>query len=70
MVHRHAGAGCAALTVLGALVLAGLPHAAAAEPPAPTPALSAAETLGADKPSPAVLRALVRDLGLNDTQAR
>ncbi|MDQ1044482.1 carbohydrate-binding protein [Streptomyces sp. V4I2] len=70
MVHRHAGACCAALTVLGALVLAGLPHAAAAEPPAPTPAPSAAETLGADKPSPAVLRALVRDLGLTDTQAR
>ncbi|MFD3614637.1 carbohydrate-binding protein [Streptomyces sp. NPDC058676] len=66
MVHRHAGVGCAALTVLGALVLAGLPEAAAVEPPAPT----AAETLGAASPSPVVLRALERDLGLTDAQAR
>jgi streptogrisin C len=70
MVHRHAGACCATLTVLGALLLTGLPEAAAVEPPAPASAPSAAETLGADRPSPAVLRALVRDLGLTDAQAR
>ncbi|WP_217237635.1 carbohydrate-binding protein [Streptomyces sp. AC555_RSS877] len=70
MVHRHAGVGCAASTVLGALVLAGLPQAAAVEPPAPTPAPTAAETLGAASPSPMVLRALERDLGLTDAQAR
>ncbi|MGP4047252.1 alpha-lytic protease prodomain-containing protein [Streptomyces sp. 2A115] len=70
MVHRHAGAGCAALTVLGALALTGLPAAAAVEPPAPAPAPSAAETLGANKPSSAVLHALMRDLRLTDTQAR
>ena len=62
MVHRSASAACAALTVLGALVLTGLPAAAAVEPPAPTPAPSAAETLGANSPSPVVLRAMERDL--------
>ncbi|MGW0421419.1 carbohydrate-binding protein [Streptomyces sp. NPDC003015] len=70
MVHRPASAACAALTVLGALVLAGMPAAAAVEPPAPTPAPSAAETLGANSPSPVVLRALERDLRLTETQAR
>ncbi|MFC8436239.1 alpha-lytic protease prodomain-containing protein [Streptomyces sp. NPDC057253] len=70
MPHRHASAGRAALTVLGALVLAGLPAVAAAEPPTPTPAPSAAETLGADRPSSEVLRALVRDLSLTEAQAR
>jgi streptogrisin C len=70
MVHRPASAACAALTVLGALVLTGLPAAAAAEPPAPTPALSAAEILGANSPSPVVLRALERDLRLTEAQAR
>ncbi|MEU0406335.1 carbohydrate-binding protein [Streptomyces griseorubiginosus] len=69
MAHRHASAGCAALTVLGALVLAGLP-AAAAERPTPTPAPSTADTLGAHDPSPAVLRALERDLSLTEAQAR
>jgi streptogrisin C len=58
------------LTVLGALVLTGLPAAAAVEPPAPAPAPSAAETLGANSPSPVVLRALQRDLGLTAAQAR
>jgi streptogrisin C len=58
------------LTVLGALVLTGLPAAAAVEPPAPAPAPSAAETLGAHSPSPVVLRALQRDLGLTAAQAR
>lgn len=70
MAHRHVSAGCAALTVLGALVLTGLPAAAAAEPPAPAPAPSAAETLGATSPSPMVLRAMERDLRLTEAQAR
>ncbi|MET9454220.1 carbohydrate-binding protein [Streptomyces canus] len=70
MVHRHASAGCAALTLLSALVLTALPAAAAVEPPAPTPAPSAAEMLGANNPSPAVLRALKRDLRLTEDQAR
>lgn len=70
MVHRHAGAGCAALAVLGALVLTGLPEAAAVEPPAPAAPPSVAATLGADNPAPAVLRALERDLGLTATQAK
>ncbi|WP_328773562.1 trypsin-like serine protease [Streptomyces sp. NBC_00286] len=70
MVHRSAGAGCVALTVLGALVLAGPPAAVAAEPPVPTTATSAAETLGAHQPSADVLRALRRDLGLTEAQAR
>ncbi|MEU3099095.1 alpha-lytic protease prodomain-containing protein [Streptomyces sp. NPDC006967] len=59
-----------ALTALGALVLAGLPAAAAADPtPAAGPAPSAAQTLGADRPSPHLLSALQRDLGLNPQQA-
>lgn len=70
MVLRSAGAVCAALTVLGTLVLTGPPAAVAAEPPVPTTATSAAETLGAHKPSAEVLRALRRDLGLTETQAR
>ncbi|MEU9187556.1 carbohydrate-binding protein [Streptomyces sp. NPDC048484] len=71
MVHRHAGGTArTALTVLGALVLTGLPEAAAVEPPAPAPPSSAAQTLGADKPSSTLLRALQRDLGLTASQAR
>ncbi|MGC0403725.1 streptogrisin C [Streptomyces sp. SAI-126] len=70
MAHRHVSAGCAALTVLGALVLTGLPAAAAVEPPAPAPGPSAAETLGANNPSPVMLRALQRDLSLTEAQAR
>lgn len=68
MAHRHAVSGRTALTVLGALVLAGLPAAAAAEPAAPAP--SAARTLGANAASPAVLRALERDLGLTAARVR
>ncbi|GGY99739.1 alpha-lytic protease prodomain-containing protein [Streptomyces poonensis] len=71
MVHRHAVAGHrAALIALGALVLSAMPSSVAADPP-PTPALvpSAAQTLGADKPSAEVLRALQRDLGLTPAQA-
>ncbi|MER6497506.1 alpha-lytic protease prodomain-containing protein [Streptomyces griseorubiginosus] len=70
MAHRHAAAGGAALTVLGALVLAGLPAAAAAEPPAPPPVPSAAGAPGVGEPSPAMLRALERDLKLTEAQAR
>ncbi|WP_437054320.1 carbohydrate-binding protein [Streptomyces sp. enrichment culture] len=61
----------AALSVLGALVLAGLPSAAGADPaPAAGPAPSAAQTLGAAKPSKEMLLALERDLGLTPAQAR
>ncbi|MFI8219542.1 alpha-lytic protease prodomain-containing protein [Streptomyces sp. NPDC085932] len=71
MVHRHALTGRrAALTALGALVAAGLPASAAAEPtPAAGPLPTAAQTLGADRPSAPVLRALQRDLGLTPAQA-
>ncbi|KAA0931962.1 carbohydrate-binding protein [Streptomyces apricus] len=70
MVHRNTGrTNRTALTALGALVLTGLPAAAAAEPPAPAPA-SAAQTLGADRPSAGLLRALQRDLRLTGAQAR
>ncbi|MCX5058882.1 alpha-lytic protease prodomain-containing protein [Streptomyces sp. NBC_00201] len=73
MVGRHAaGTRRAALTALGALVLTGLPAAAeAAPPPAPGPArtTTAAHTLGADRPSAQVLRAMVRDLRLTRSQA-
>lgn len=59
-----------ALTALGALVLAGLPAAAAADAtPAAGPVPGAAQTLGADRPSPHLLAALQRDLGLNSQQA-
>ncbi|MFF6952650.1 carbohydrate-binding protein [Streptomyces iakyrus] len=71
MVHRHAVTGRrAALTALGALVATGVPSAVAAEPAPPAGPLSAAfQTLGADRPSPAMLRALERDLGLTRAQA-
>jgi streptogrisin C len=71
MVGRHAaGRRHAALTALGTLVLAGIPAAAAAEPPpAPGPPPTAAQTLGADKPSAQVLRAMERDLRLTRSQA-
>lgn len=59
-----------AVTALGALVLAGLPSVAAADPtPAAGPAPGAAQTLGADRPSPHLLNALQRDLGLDAQQA-
>jgi streptogrisin C len=71
MVHRHAVTGRrAALTALGALVATGIPSAVAAEPSPPAgPLPSAAQTLGADRPSALVLRALQRDLGLTPAQA-
>ncbi|MEU6474175.1 alpha-lytic protease prodomain-containing protein [Streptomyces massasporeus] len=71
MVHRHAVTGRrVALTALGALVATGIPAAVAAEPtPAAGPLPSAAQTLGADKPSAPMLRALERDLGLTPAQA-
>ena len=58
----------AALVTLGTLVLTALHPAASAQPPS-SPAPSAAQTLGADKPSAQVLRALERDLRLTPTQA-
>ncbi|MFJ8647787.1 alpha-lytic protease prodomain-containing protein [Streptomyces sp. NPDC093546] len=76
MLHRHATAACtAALVAAGALVLTGLPAAVASETPTPpagpsSTVQSAAALLGADRPSPEVLRALQRDLGLTDAQAR
>ncbi|MFD8237144.1 alpha-lytic protease prodomain-containing protein [Streptomyces sp. NPDC059696] len=71
MVHRHAVTGRrVALTALGALVATGIPAAVAAEPtPAAGPLPSAAQTLGADRPSAPMLRALERDLGLTPAQA-
>ncbi|MDG9710876.1 alpha-lytic protease prodomain-containing protein [Streptomyces sp. DH10] len=71
MVHRHAVTGRrAALATLGALVATGLPSATAAEPtPAAGPLPTASQTLGADRPSAPVLRALERDLGLTPAQA-
>ncbi|MFF7731510.1 alpha-lytic protease prodomain-containing protein [Streptomyces sp. NPDC007984] len=71
MVHRHAVTGRrVALTTLGALVATGIPAAVAAEPiPAAGSVPSAAQTLGADRPSAPMLRALERDLGLTPAQA-
>ncbi|MEU9553886.1 alpha-lytic protease prodomain-containing protein [Streptomyces fumanus] len=71
MAGRHATRGShAALTTLGALVLTAVPAAAsAAPPPAPGPLPTAAQTLGADRPSAEVLRALQRDLRLTPEQA-
>ncbi|MGW1560476.1 trypsin-like serine protease [Streptomyces sp. NPDC002144] len=58
----------ATLVTLGTLVLTAL-HPAASAQPLSSPAPSAAQTLGADKPSAQVLRALERDLRLTPTQA-
>ncbi|MER7897785.1 alpha-lytic protease prodomain-containing protein [Streptomyces sp. NPDC096046] len=71
MVHRHAVTGCrVALTALGALVATGVHAAVAAEPTRSAgPLPSAAQTLGADRPSTPVLRAMERDLGLTPAQA-
>ncbi|GAA3837722.1 alpha-lytic protease prodomain-containing protein [Streptomyces coacervatus] len=71
MVGRHAaGRRRAALATLGTLVLTGIPTAAAAAPPpAPGPLPSAPRSLGADRPSPQVLRAMERDLRLTRAQA-
>ncbi|MFC8391005.1 trypsin-like serine protease [Streptomyces sp. NPDC057238] len=71
MVLRHARAARrSAFTALGALVLAGLPYAAAADAtPAAGPTPGAAQTLGADRPSPHLLAALRRDLKLDEAQA-
>ncbi|MEV6963287.1 carbohydrate-binding protein [Streptomyces sp. NPDC051207] len=73
MVHRHSATGRrAALTALGALLLTGSAAAVAAEPPPrPLPGSppGAAQTLGADRPSAEMLRALQRDLRLTPAQA-
>ncbi|HLL33523.1 MAG TPA: trypsin-like serine protease [Streptomyces sp.] len=72
MAHRHTVARHgAALTVLGALVLGAIPSAEAADPePSAGSTATAAQTLGADKPSQQVLLALERDLKLTAAQAR
>ena len=70
MPPRHIAAACAAVTALGTLVLTGLPEASAAVPPVPVDAPSAARTLGADAPAPAMLTALRHDLQLTEAQAR
>lgn len=70
MLGRHTAGRRAALTALGALVLTGVaPAASAAPPPAPLPASTAAQTVGADRPPAALLRALERDLKLKPGQA-
>ncbi|MEV0981663.1 alpha-lytic protease prodomain-containing protein [Streptomyces sp. NPDC049915] len=71
MVGRHtARTGRAALVAAGALALAAVhPAAGATPPPAPGPVPSAAQTLGADRPSAAMLQALQRDLKLTSAQA-
>ncbi|MFJ6694642.1 carbohydrate-binding protein [Streptomyces sp. NPDC091272] len=68
MLHRHAKAACAAFAAVGALVLAGLPATAAADP-APAAAPSAADTLGASRTDPELLKAMQRDLGVTARQA-
>ncbi|POX46682.1 serine protease [Streptomyces sp. Ru71] len=72
MVGRHtARTGRAALVAVGALALAAVHPAAGAAvpPPAPGPVPTAAQTLGADRPSAAMLQALQRDLKLTPAQA-
>ncbi|MFE6171389.1 alpha-lytic protease prodomain-containing protein [Streptomyces sp. NPDC056464] len=71
MLGRHTALGRrAALTTVGTLVLTGAGTAAtAAPPPAPVPASVAAQTLGADRPPAAVVRAMERDLNLKPGQA-
>ncbi|MFE6286304.1 alpha-lytic protease prodomain-containing protein [Streptomyces sp. NPDC057877] len=71
MVGRHAPGGHRlALAAVGTLVLASFaPAAAATTPPAPGAQPTAARTLGADRPSAQMLRALQRDLGLTPDQA-
>ncbi|KUM79145.1 alpha-lytic protease prodomain-containing protein [Streptomyces curacoi] len=71
MLGRHTAAGRRiALTALGTLVLTGVTAAAAAAPPPkPAPASDAAQTVGADRPPAALLRALERDLKLKPGQA-
>ncbi|MHC3467546.1 alpha-lytic protease prodomain-containing protein [Streptomyces sp. 7R007] len=71
MAGRHRAVGrSAAVTALGTLALAAIHPAASAEPPSPRgPFPSAAQTVGADRPSSAVLSALRRDLRLTSSQA-
>ncbi|WP_267245663.1 carbohydrate-binding protein [Streptomyces sp. PR69] len=66
MLHRHAKTACAALAAVGALVLAGLPGSASAQPAGHLPGeRSAAETLAVTQTDPQLLRAMQRDLGLS-----
>jgi len=69
MADRHrATVRGAAVVALGTLALTAIQPAASAGP-GRGPAPSAAQTLGADKPSPQVLHALERDLRLTPDQA-
>ncbi|MBC9725997.1 alpha-lytic protease prodomain-containing protein [Streptomyces sp. TRM68367] len=70
MLGRHAAAGRrTALAALGTLALTGFTSATAAEPPPPMSGSTAAQTLGADRPSAELLRVMERDLGLTPGQA-
>ncbi|MFE7860855.1 alpha-lytic protease prodomain-containing protein [Streptomyces sp. NPDC057403] len=69
MADRHrATVRGAAVVALGTLALTAI-HPAASAGPGRGPAPTAAQTLGADKPSPQVLHALERDLRLTPDQA-
>ncbi|MFD5573168.1 alpha-lytic protease prodomain-containing protein [Streptomyces cadmiisoli] len=71
MVHRQVPAARrAGLIAFGTLLLSAVCSVAGAEPPpAGGPGPTAAQTLGANRPSAEVLRALERDLGLPPAQA-
>jgi len=70
MLGRPTDGRRAALTALGVLAVTAMTTAAAAAPPpAPLPASTAAQTVGADRPPAQVLRALERDLRLTPAQA-
>ncbi|MFJ3496664.1 trypsin-like serine protease [Streptomyces sp. NPDC086091] len=64
-----AGTRRAALTAVTALVLAAAPAAAADSTGTPDVPRPVARAVGADRPSPLLLRALARDLGLTPRQA-
>lgn len=66
MLRRRALAACTATVAVGALALAGLTGAASADP---SPAADA-PAAGADRPSPGLLKAMRRDLGLTAGRAR
>lgn len=67
--HRRAAAACAAVVAAGALALAGLPGTANAQADPASSSPSPAETAAVDRTSPAVLKAMQRDLGLTSAQA-
>ncbi|MFD9882282.1 carbohydrate-binding protein [Streptomyces alboflavus] len=72
-VLRRAQAAGAALAAAGALVLAGLPGSAVAQSDSPSPSPTprdAAAAAAVERTSPAVLKAMQRDLGLTAAQAK